>query len=479
MEADIGLIGLAVMGENLALNIESKGYTVAVYNRTTPLEQNVVERFVAKHGQNRNFIATRSIESLVEAVHCPRKIMMMVKSGQPVDELISQLLPYLTEGDILIDGGNSDYHDTERRVSQLEKKGILFVGCGISGGAEGALHGPSVMPGGSPQAWPQIKEFLQRIAAKLDDGQPCCEWMGNGGAGHFVKTVHNGIEYGDMQLIAETYDLLRHRKDMDNEGMADLFDRWNQGELDSFLMEITARILRYRDKDGRYLLSHILDVAGQKGTGQWTLQAALDGGEPFPIVAEAVFARMLSARFDEREKAASLYPMSRTTVLTLQTEEIRMALYASKLTSYAQGFSLLKRTSDRYGWQLNIGDIARIWRRGCIIRSAFLQQITTAYVQQPNLENLLFSPFFHRKITESLSAWRKVVSAGALGGIALPATAAALNYFHGLSMQHSTANLIQAQRDFFGAHTYERTDRERGLFFHTDWSTNNHHPLTD
>ncbi len=491
MKAYIGLIGLAVMGENLALNMESKGFTVAVYNRSAPGEEGVVDRFVNGRGKGKHFIGTHSIEQLVDSVKSPHIIMMMVKAGRPVDELISQLLPFLSPGDVIIDGGNSDFHDTERRVKELEGKGIYFVGTGISGGEEGALHGPSVMPGGSVEAWPLVKDILQGISAKLDDGSPCCEWIGAGGAGHFVKMVHNGIEYGDMQLISEAYSLLKNRKGLDNNAMAVVFDEWNGGELDSFLIEITANILRFRDEDGKPLLDKILDVAGQKGTGKWSAIAAMDENDPLTLITEAVYARLLSALYPERVKAASLYSgklkvesgklsdnaqlsTSNTQLSTfnfqLSIEDVRQALYAAKLVSYAQGFSLLRRASEHYGWDLDYGTIARIWRKGCIIRSVFLQKITDAYRKNPGLENLLFDDFFHSKIQACLPAWRRIVAEGALSGVALPAMSSALSYFDGLRTLHSAANMIQAQRDYFGAHTYERTDRERGHFFHTNWT---------
>lgn len=469
-KADIGLIGLAVMGENLALNMESKGFTVAVYNRSFPGEEGVVDRFVNGRGKGKNFIATHSIEELVDAVKRPRIIMMMIKAGAPVDEMIEQLLPHMSPGDVIIDGGNSDFHDTERRVKEVEAKGLYFIGSGISGGEEGALHGPSIMPGGSPEAWLIVKDILQSIAAKLDDGKPCCQWIGEGGAGHFVKMVHNGIEYGDMQLISEAYSLLKNRKGLDNDEMSVVFEEWNKGELDSFLIEITTNILRFRDEDGKPLLDKILDVAGQKGTGKWSAIAAMDENDPLTLITEAVYARMLSALSDEREKASGLYPEPVQLGENLYVEEIRQALYAAKLISYAQGFSLIRRASERYGWKLDFGTIAQIWRKGCIIRSVFLQKITEAYRKNPELENLLFDDFFRTKIQSALPSWRKVVAEGALSGVALPAMSSALSYFDGLRTQSSAANLIQAQRDYFGAHTYERTDRDRGIFFHTNWT---------
>ena len=430
----------------------------------------MVDRFVNGRGKGKNFIATHSIEELTDAVKRPRIIMMMIKAGAPVDEMIEQLLPHMSPGDVIIDGGNSDFHDTERRVKEVEAKGLYFVGSGISGGEEGALHGPSVMPGGSPEAWPIVKDILQGIAAKLDDGTPCCQWVGRGGAGHFVKMVHNGIEYGDMQLISEAYSLLKNRKGLDDDEMSVVFEEWNNGELDSFLIEITKNILRFRDEDGKPLLDKILDVAGQKGTGKWSAIAAMDESDPLTLVTEAVYARLLSALYAEREKAAGLYPEPVELGENLFVEEIRQALYASKLISYAQGFSLIRRASEHYGWELDYGTIAQIWRKGCIIRSVFLQKITEAYRKNPKLENLLFDDFFRTKIQNALPSWRKTVSEGALSGVALPAMSSALSYFDGLRTLHSAANLIQAQRDYFGAHTYERTDRERGIFFHTNWT---------
>ena len=465
--ADIGLIGLAVMGENLALNFESKGYAVAVYNRRSPGREHAADRFVEGRGRGRRFVGTHSIRELVESVRRPRRILMMIRAGEPVDEMIGQLMPYLEPGDVVIDGGNSDYLDTRRRVAQAEKAGLLFVGCGVSGGELGALHGPSLMPGGSAAAWPLIKEPFQAIAAKLDDGSPCCEWIGPGGSGHFVKTVHNGIEYGDMQLIAETYSLLRNRLGMDNESLASLFESWNRGELNSYLIGITAK-----DDDGAYLLDRIRDVARQKGTGKWSVSAALDRNDPLTLIAEAVFARMLSALPDERRTAAEGYPdpQTQSVVETLTAGQVRAALYVSKLVSYAQGFSLMRRVSELYDWRLDYGTIARIWRNGCIIRSAFLEKVTEAFRTDPDLRSLLFDDFFRDKIGQTLPAWRRVVAHGALGAVALPCMSSALSYFDGLRTLRSPANLLQAQRDYFGAHRYERIDRDDGATFHTDWT---------
>ena len=475
--SDIGLIGLAVMGENLALNLEDKGYTVSVYNRVHPDRESVVTRFIEGRGKGKRFHGTYTIEEFVESVRLPRKIMLMVKAGDPVDELIGQLVPWLSPGDVIIDGGNSDYHDTERRVKMLEEKGLYFIGAGISGGEEGALHGPSIMPGGSEMAWSLVKDILQSIAAKLDDGSPCCEWIGPGGAGHYVKMVHNGIEYGDMQLIAETYSILKRRTGLNHDGLGDVFEQWNRGELNSFLIEITSRILHYKEENGDYLLDHILDVAGQKGTGKWSVIASLDEGDPLTLVSEAVFARFMSALVEERERASKQYPSGRVgdmkTNMPLNSEGIeavRDALYAAKLISYAQGFSLMRRASDRNGWNLDLGTIAKIWRKGCIIRSVFLERITRAFSKNSSLENLLFDAFFHEKMEDALSALRGVIVDCVFNGIAAPCFFAALSYFDNMRTLDSPANMIQAQRDYFGAHTYERTDSERGKFFHTDWT---------
>ncbi len=468
--ADIGMIGLGVMGENLVLNMESKGFTVAVYNREASGEEGIVDRFINGRGKGKHFIATHTIEELVNSLSHPRKVMMMIKAGDPVDEMIEALVPYLSTGDVIIDGGNSDYRDTERRVKELENKGLYFVGAGVSGGETGALHGPSIMPGGAPPAWLLIKDILQSIAAKLDDGTPCCEWIGPGGSGHYVKMVHNGIEYGDMQLIAEAYSLMKDRLNLDNEAMAMVFDHWNKGDLESYLIEITSDILRFPAEEGGYLLDKILDVAGQKGTGKWSVETALDKYVPLTLITEAVFARMLSALQAERAQAHEVYGHYHYPEKgVIYAENIRQALYAAKLISYTQGFSLLRRASIDYEWQLDFGMIARIWRKGCIIRSVFLTKITEAYTKNRELDNLLFDEFFRNQIEECLPGWRKVVSEGALTGLALPGMSAGLSYFDGLRTLYSPANLIQAQRDYFGAHTYERTDWPRDKYFHTNW----------
>jgi len=473
MKADIGLIGLAVMGENLAVNIESHGYKVAVYNRQLKGGPNVVDNFINNRGKGKKFIGTHTIAELMESVKTPRRIMMMVKSGTPVDELIGQLLLFMDPGDIIIDGGNSDFHDTERRVKLLESHGMYFIGTGVSGGEQGALHGPSIMPGGSEEAWKKVKKILQDISAKIDDenGAPCCEWMGKGGAGHFVKTVHNGIEYGDMQLIAESYALMKHRLHMNNDMVGHTFSKWNETELNSFLVEISAEIMHHRDKDGSWLIDNILDVAGQKGTGKWSAIAALDEGNPMTLITEAVHARSLSVMLESRQRAEAIYSGTQNEQSPLFTiDDLRLALYASKIVSYAQGFSLLHSASKHYEWGLNLGTIAKIWRNGCIIRSSFLKKITEAYKKEKRLNNLLFDSYFALQITKALPSWRKVVADAALHGIAIPAMNSALSYFDGLRTTDSPANLLQAQRDYFGAHTYERRDSERGRFFHTNWT---------
>lgn len=472
-KADIGIIGLAVMGENLALNFESKGYTVAIYNKKDHPEDDVVGVFRKGRGKNKNFIGAETLKEFVDSLNHPRKIMMMIRAGEPVDEVKNQLISLLLPGDIIIDGGNSDFHDTERRVKESEEHKILFVGAGVSGGEEGALNGPSIMPGGSIDAWPHIKEPLQNIAAKLDDGTPCCQWIGPGGAGHFVKMVHNGIEYGDMQIIAEAYSLLKNCGNKSNEMISEIFNTWNRGELNSFLIEITAQIFRYKDKGGSFLIDKILDVAGQKGTGKWSVITALEENDPLTLITQAVYARILSSLSEDRNHASQIYSNFSTAsqrISNIEANAIKNALYASKIISYAQGFSLLKKASDRYQWNLDLGSIAMIWRKGCIIRSAFLNKITQAYTENPYLENLLFDEYFINTINGLLVNWRQVISEGVLQGIPLPCMSAALSYFDGLRTRHSTANLIQAQRDYFGAHTYERIDAERGKFFHTNWT---------
>ena len=472
-KADIGLIGLAVMGENLVLNMESKGFTVAVFNRTV----SKVDEFTRGRGAGKNIIGTHSLEELVAALKRPRKVMMMVKAGQAVDETIEHLLPLLEPGDIIIDGGNSNYQDTMRRTAYVESKDLRYVGSGVSGGEEGALTGPSLMPGGSSTAWPEIRPIFQAIAAKVEGGVPCCDWVGENGAGHFVKMVHNGIEYGDMQLISETYWLLKHYVGLTHEEMAQVFDEWNLSELDSYLIEITRDILRYKDSDGSPLVEKILDAAGQKGTGKWTGIAALEFGVPLTLIAEAVFARCLSSEKDERVRASKLFsrPELPKTPLTAKErtafiQDLKLALYASKIVSYAQGYLLMREAAKAYGWNLNYGGIALMWRGGCIIRSVFLGKIKEAFDRNPNLENLLQDPFFRSVVDSAQASWRRVAMTALQYGLPVPALTSALTYFDGYRSDNLPANLLQAQRDYFGAHTYERTDRPRGEFFHTNWT---------
>jgi len=470
MKADIGLIGLAVMGENLVMNMESKGFTVAVYNRTT----SKVKDFVEGRAKGLNIIGAYSIEELVANLKKPRRIMMMVKAGAAVDALIDTLIPYLEEGDILIDGGNSHFPDTIRRTQYVESKGLLYVGCGVSGGEEGALNGPSMMPGGSPAAWQHVKDVFQAICAKVEDGSPCCEWVGENGAGHFVKMVHNGIEYGDMQLICEAYQLMRDGLGMTADEMHEVFKAWNETELDSYLIEITRDILAYKDEDGQPIVDKILDTAGQKGTGKWTGIAALDEGVPLTLIGEAVFSRCLSAMKSERIEAAKAFPKGETKIAVADRaafiEDIRKALYASKIISYAQGYTLMRAAAKTYGWNLNYGGIALMWRGGCIIRSVFLGKIKEAYDKDPQLQNLLLDEYFGETIKALVPAWRNVVAEAVKNGIPMPAFSSALAYFDGYTTEKLPANLLQAQRDYFGAHTYERLDAPRGEYFHTNWT---------
>ncbi len=471
--ADIGMIGLGVMGENLAMNMESKGFTVSVFNRIIELER--VTEFVQGRAKGKKIIGTYSAEEFVKSLKKPRIIMMMVKAGKPVDDFIEMLLPFLENGDILIDGGNSHFPDTMRRTAYVESKGLLYIGTGVSGGEEGALKGPSIMPGGSPAAWQRVRPVLQAIAAKLEDGTPCCDWVGENGAGHFVKMVHNGIEYGDMQLICEAYQLMKDLLGMSADEMHEVFKSWNEGELNSYLIEITRDILAYKDEDGLPLVDKIVDTAGQKGTGKWTVVSSLDEGVPLTLIGEAVFARCLSAMKDERIMASQAIsgPAAAPEFKGNKAEfieDIRKALYASKIISYAQGYVLMRSAAKTYGWNLNYGGIALVWRGGCIIRSVFLGKIKEAFVNDPKLTNLLLDPFFKQKVESSQASWRKVVATAVTNGVPIPAMAAALSYFDGYRCGRLPANLLQAQRDYFGAHTYERLDKPRGEFFHTNWT---------
>ncbi len=466
--ADIGLIGLAVMGQNLVLNMNDHGYTVAVYNRTT----SKVDDFINGEAKGRTIIGTHSIEALVGALKSPRRVMIMVQAGPAVDAVIEQLLPYLDKGDIIIDGGNSNYHDSARRTEYLESKGLLFAGVGVSGGEEGARHGPSIMPGGSPAAWPHIQPIFQAIAAKVADGTPCCDWVGSNGAGHFVKMVHNGIEYGDMQLITEAYHLLKSGLGLSHDEMSAVFKKWNTGRLDSYLIEITGNILAYRDEDGEPMVEKILDSAGQKGTGKWTVTTALDEGIPLTLIGEAVFSRFLSALKDERVEASKILRGPGVSFEAEQSflDDIESALYAAKIVSYTQGYMLMRAADERYKWDLNYGGVALMWREGCIIRSAFLDKITAAYAHNPELVNLLLDDYFREQIDSAQEAWRRVVAKAVTYGIPVPAMSSALAFYDGYRHEQLPANLLQAQRDYFGAHTYERVDKPRGEYFHTDWT---------
>ena len=468
-QADIGLIGLAVMGQNLVLNMDDHGFTVAVFNRTVEK----VDRFLADEAKGTNVIGTHSLEELVSVLKRPRRVMIMVKAGAPVDATIDQLVPLLEPGDILIDGGNSHYPDSTRRTKALAEKGLLFIGTGVSGGEEGARYGPSIMPGGTPEAWPHIKPIFQGIAAKVADGSPCCDWVGEEGAGHFVKMVHNGIEYGDMQLICEAYDMMRHALRMSPDEMSEVFADWNKGTLNSYLIEITADILAYKADDGTPVVDKILDTAGQKGTGKWTAIEALDNGIPLTLIGEAVFARALSALKEERVAAASVLGspiLTHTGERTSFIADLSQALYASKIVSYTQGYMLMRSASKEFGWKLAYGNIALMWRGGCIIRAAFLDDIKAAYDKQPDLTNLLLDPFFKAQMQRAEAAWRRVVGSAVSLGIPVPAMSSALAFYDGYRRDRLPANLLQAQRDYFGAHTYERVDRPRGEFFHTNWT---------
>ncbi len=469
MKADIGLIGLAVMGENLVLNMAGKGFSVAVFNRTVEK----VDRFMARHGAGRAVIGCHSLEELCASLERPRKMMLLVKAGPAVDDFIERSLPYLEAGDIIIDGGNSHYSDTIRRTGYAESRGLLYVGAGVSGGEEGALTGPSIMPGGSEKAWEAVKPIFQRIAAQTDRGEACCDWVGADGAGHFVKMVHNGIEYGDMQVICEAYHMMKEGLGMSNEEMRRVFSDWSKSELDSYLIDITRDILGCRTDEGEAVIDRILDTAAQKGTGKWTAAAALDLGRPLTVISEAVFARCLSALKDERVAAAAIlngpgaaFDGDKDSLI----DDLKKALYASRIVSYAQGFELMRAAAGEYSWNLDIGGIALMWRGGCIIRSAFLGKIKEAFGKNPGLVNLLLDPFFKHTVEDAQAAWRRVVMQSVGLGIPIPAISSSLSYYDGYRTARLPANLLQAQRDYFGAHTYERLDKPRGEFFHTNWT---------
>jgi 6-phosphogluconate dehydrogenase len=468
-KADIGLIGLAVMGQNLVLNMDDHGFTVAVFNRTV----SKVDEFIEGNAKGTKVIGTHSIEELAGVLKRPRRVMLMVKAGKAVDDFIDLVIPHLERGDIIIDGGNSNYHDTMRRTEYVESKGLLYIGTGVSGGEEGARHGPSIMPGGSPDAWPYVKPIFQAVAAKVEDGMPCCDWVGENGAGHFVKMTHNGIEYGDMQLICEAYYIMKEGLGLSNDEMSDIFTEWNAGKLDSYLIEITRDILAFRDENGEAVVDKILDTAGQKGTGKWTAVASLDMGIPLTLIGEAVYARFLSALKEERVAASK--------VLTgpapdfdgdkgAFVNDLREALYAAKIVSYTQGYMLMRAAAKEYGWNLNYGGIALMWRNGCIIRSVFLGEIKKAFDRDPGLSNLLLDSYFKEQVESAQASWRRVVSKAVEMGVPVPTMSSALAFFDGYRNGRLPANLLQAQRDYFGAHTYERVDRPRGEFFHTNWT---------
>ncbi|MCJ7736961.1 MAG: decarboxylating NADP(+)-dependent phosphogluconate dehydrogenase [Anaerolineae bacterium] len=468
-KADIGLIGLAVMGQNLVLNMDDHGFKVAVFNRTV----STVDDFINGSAQGTKVVGTHSIEELVSLLKRPRRVMLLVKAGQPVDAFIDNLIPLMEPGDIIIDGGNSNYHDTMRRTEHVESKGMLYIGTGVSGGEEGARHGPSIMPGGSPEAWPHVRPILQAVSAKVEDGTPCCDGVGENGAGHFVKMVHNGIEYGDMQLICESYHLMKEALRMSGEEMHKVFAEWNEGKLDSYLIEITRDILAFKDTDGSLLVEKILDTAGQKGTGKWTAISALDMGIPLTLIAEAVLARFLSALKNERVAASKVLmgPDARFSGDKLAlVNDIRDALYASKIISYTQGYMLMRAAAAEYGWNLNYGGIALMWRGGCIIRSMFLGKIKDAFDLDPSLSNLLLAPYFTDEVDAAQGAWRRVVAKAVELGVPVPAMSSALAFYDGYRHGRLPANLLQAQRDYFGAHTFERVDRPRGEFSHADWT---------
>jgi 6-phosphogluconate dehydrogenase len=470
IKADIGLIGLAVMGQNLVLNLNDHGYTVAVYNRTTEK----VDAFLADAAKGRDtIIGTHSLGELVGYLSRPRKVMLMVKAGAVVDAFIAKLLPLLEAGDVIIDGGNSHYADSDRRAQELAAKGILYIGTGISGGEEGARRGPSIMPGGNPAAWPLVKEMFQNIAAKVRERIPCCDWVGENGSGHYVKMVHNGIEYGDMQMIAESYDVMRQGFGLSYDDMHDIYAQWNHTELDSFLIEITSEIMKTRDTDGQPLLTKILDKAGQKGTGKWTGINSFELGVPVTLIAEAVYARSLSSMKQERLTAAQMLTGPDRKIEGdnhAMVEDLRKALLASKIISYAQGYMLMREAAETNGWQLNYGGIARMWSGGCIIRSVFLEKIEAAYANNPDLQNLILDPYFSSVLDDCQGAWRRTIARAVAAGIPMPAMSSALAFFDSYRSAQLPANLIQAQRDYFGAHTYERVDKPQGEFFHTDWT---------
>lgn len=468
-KADIAVIGLAVMGQNLILNMNDHGFKVVAYNRTV----SKVENFLQNEAKDTDIIGADSIEDMISKLSSPRKVMLMVKAGDAVDQTIAQLVPHLESGDVIIDGGNSLFTDTIRRVDEAEAKGLLYVGTGVSGGEEGARNGPSIMPGGSPKAWPLIKDIFQSISAKTPDGKPCCDWVGEGGAGHYVKMVHNGIEYGDMQLIAESYDLLKNICELSNSEIAEVFAKWNNGVLDSYLIQITSEILAFKDTDGSSLVDKIFDSAGQKGTGKWTVISSANLGQPVTLISEALYARFISSLKTQRHSASSAFPreeIAKPENTSSFIDELEQALYASKIISYTQGYMLMTAAAADYNWKLNYSGIATMWSGGCIIRSKFLSDIAAAYQTNPDLQSLLFDDFFKTAVRNADSAWRKVIISAVQSGIPAPAMSSALSFFDSYRSDVLPANLIQAQRDYFGAHTYERVDKNRGEYFHTNWT---------
>jgi len=468
-KCDIGLIGLAVMGQNLVLNMNDHGFKVTVFNRTVEK----VDEFINGNAKDTEIVGTHSIEELVANLKRPRRVMLLVKAGAPVDAFIDKVIPHLEKGDIIIDGGNSNYNDTIRRAEYVESKGMLYIGTGVSGGEEGARFGPSIMPGGSPEAWPYVKDIFQAVSAKVDDGVPCCDWVGENGAGHYVKMTHNGVEYGDMQLICEAYDLMKNLLGMSNQEMHKVFTEWNEGKLDSYLIEITRDILGFKDESGEYVIDKILDTAGQKGTGKWTAISSLDMGIPLTLINEAVLSRFLSALKDERGKASKVLsgiPYTFDGDKQALIKDIHDALYGAKIMSYAQGYMLMASAAEEYEWDLNYGGIALMWRGGCIIRSAFLGKIKDAYDNEPNLPNLLLDDYFKNEVDSAQAGWRRVLATAVAAGVPVPAMSSALAFFDGYRRERLPANLLQAQRDYFGAHTYERIDKPRGEFFHTNWT---------
>lgn len=467
-QSDIAVIGLAVMGQNLILNMADNDIKVTAYNRTT----SKVDDFINNEAKGTSVVGAHSLEEVVNSLKTPKKIMLMIKAGEAVDQEIDKLIPLLSPGDIIIDGGNSLYSDTNRRTKLVESKGLKYIGTGVSGGEEGARRGPSIMPGGSPDAWAEVKDIFQGIAAKVDDGTPCCDWVGQGGAGHYVKMVHNGIEYGDMQLICEAYGLLKNHAGLSNDEISVIFRQWNNGELNSYLIEITADILAYKE-NGESLIDKILDTAGQKGTGKWTVIDSAQLGQPLTLITEAVFARFISALKEQRIVASNHLkgPVSKLDGDKGKfINDVKQALYASKIVSYTQGYMLMQAAAQEYKWDLNYGGIALMWRGGCIIRSQFLGKIKEAYDNNRDLSNLMLDPFFNQALTDSQDSWRNVISSAVLNGLPVPAMSSALAFYDSYRTKNLPANLLQAQRDYFGAHTYERTDKPRGEFFHTNWT---------